>query len=136
MGEMICLRGLLSKMGSGDTLRPLMKCDIIISSLLLFNYPIFSIWLILSMKVHLIATTHKTIKSINPHDAKMEMLMEENNRLRKQLEVLLKEKNDDIENVFRNKLEQVRSSSKSISKRNSKANLSPKPAQPLRDTKN
>ncbi len=61
--------------------------------------------------------------------------MEENNRLRKQLEALLKEKNDDIENVFKNKLEQVRSS-KSISKRNSKANLSPKPVQPLRDTKN
>lgn len=122
-------------MGSGDTLSPLMKWDIIISSLLLFNYPIFSIWLILSMKVHLIATTHKTIKSNNPHDAKMEMLMEENNRLRKQLEALLKEKNDDIENVFKNKLEQVRSS-KSISKRNSKANLSPKPVQPLRDTKN
>ena len=83
------------------------------------------------MKVHLIATTNKTIKTMNPHDAKMEMLMEENSRLRRQLEAFMKEKNDDIENVFRNKLDHVRSSSRSIKKKDSKTNLSPRPVQAL-----
>ena len=68
---------------------------------------------------------------MNPHDAKMEMLMEENSRLRRQLEAFMKEKNDDIENVFRNKLDHVRSSSRSIKKKDSKTNLSPRPVQAL-----
>ena len=65
----------------------------------------------------------------------MEMLMQENDRLRKQLQALMSSRNhDDIENVFRNKLDNVRSSSRSIKKGDTKNALSPRPTQPLEKT--